>query len=335
MTILSIIREGLRRVVASPKLIFFLWLFNFAMALPLALVMSEQIESSLGASLRQENLRSGFDLDWYEEFSQNASDLGKTFSPAVIGMGPFLGNLEAWLDGSLWAGNPGLVGLGAGYLIVWIFLLGGILQRLTQPDDRLTLEQFFSACGRYFLRFILLFLLSAVFYLFIFSFVAPSLFSAIINANRETTVETTVFFMVAGAYIVIAFLLATVNMILDYAKISTVFTGQRNILTAAREGFRFVFTHPARAYGLYFVLGVFMLLVLSLYSLIAPGAGQSTSFTIFFAFLGGQVFLVMKLILRLTFFGGQMAFYESSAGLEGENASRYNAVEAQADTLPA
>jgi len=312
MTIFSAIRDGLRRVTASSKLIFFLWLFNFAMALPLALMMSDQIEASLGASLRHEKLRIGFDMDWYEEFSHNANDLGKTFSPAVIGIGPFLGNLESWLNGSLWAGHSGLIGLGAGYMIVWMFLLGGILERFAHRDEPLTMAQFFRACGYYVLRFILLFLLAAVFYFFIFTAVAPALFSVIANSARDTTVERNVFFLVAGAYAIIALLLATVNMAFDYAKISTVIRGQRNMLAAASEGFRFVFAHPAPAFGLYLVLGLFIALALGLYSLIAPGAGQASGLAIFLAFLSSQIFLAIKLMARLTFFGGQMALYETA-----------------------
>jgi len=313
MTILSIIRDGLRRVTASPQLILFLWLFNFAMALPLALVMSDQIESSLGASRVQEKLRHGFDFDWYEEFSHNANDLGKTFSPAVIGVGPFLGNLEAWFNGSLFAGNTGIISLGAGYMIVWMFLLGGILERFAHRDEPLMMEQFFRACGRYILRFISLFLLSAVFYVLIFTFVTPALFSFITNSTRDTTVERNVFFLVAGAYALIALLLATVNMVFDYAKIATVVKGHRNMFVAAFDGVRFVFAHPAKTYGLYLVLGIFLALALGIYSLIAPGAGQVSGLAIFLAFLLGQIFLAIKLILRLTFFGGQMALYEATA----------------------
>jgi len=313
MAIISAIRHGWRRATASPQLILFLWLFNFAMALPLALVLSDEIESSLGASRIQEKLRHGFDIDWYEEFAHNANDLGKTFSPAVIGIGPFLGNLESWLNGSLFAGHIGIIGLGAGYMIVWMFLLGGILERLAHHDERLPMERFFSASGRYFLRFISLFLLSAVFYFFIFTGVAPALFSFIANSTRDTTVERNVFFLTAGAYALIALLLATVNMVFDYAKIATVVKGHRNMFVAAFDGFRFVFAHPAKAFGLYLVLGIFLALALGLYNLIAPGAGQANGLAIFLAFLLGQIFLAIKLILRLTFFGGQMALYETTA----------------------
>jgi len=312
MTIISAIRDGLRRVTASPKLILFLWLFNFAMALPLALVMSDQIESSLGASRIQEKLRNGFDIDWYEEFAHNATELGKTFSPAVIGVGPFLGNLEAWLNGSLFAGNTGIIGLGAGYMIVWMFLLGGILDRFARRNEPLAMEQFFRASGRYVLRFIILFLLSAVFYFFIFTGVAPALFSFIADSTRDTTVERNAFFLVAGAYASIALLLATVNMAFDYAKIATVVKGHHNMFVAAFDGFRFVFAHPTQAFGLYLVLGIFLALALGLYSLIAPGAGQASDLAIFLAFLVGQIFLVTKLAARLTFFCGQMALYETT-----------------------
>ena len=100
MTIFSAIRDGLRRVGASRRLIVWLWLINFVVAIPLTMVMSNQIESAIGASLVHEKLRSSFDIDWYEEFTNAANDLGKTFSPAVIGTGPFLDNLETWLNGS-------------------------------------------------------------------------------------------------------------------------------------------------------------------------------------------------------------------------------------------
>lgn len=316
MTILSSIHDGLQRATATPQLILFLWLFNFAVALPLALVMSEQIESSLGASLRHEQLRRGFDMDWFEEFSHNATGLGKTLSPAVIGVGPFLGNVESWLDGSLFAGNTGVIGLGIGYMIAWMFLLGGIFERWAHHDERLTMERFFSASGRYFLRFILLFLLAAVFYFLVFTVMAPALFSFIANSTRDATVERNVFFLIAGAYALIALMLAAVNMVFDYAKISTVLNGQRNVLVAALEGARFIFTHPAKTFGLYFALGIFLLLALVVYSFIAPGAGQASGFTILLAFLAGQILLVVKLVTRLTFFAGQMALYQNTRSVK-------------------
>jgi len=318
MTIIPAIRDGLRRVSTSPRLILFLWLFNFAMALPLAIIMSGQIESSIGASLVHENLQKGFDIDWYEEFAHNAEGLGKTFSPAVIGAGPILGNLESWLNGSLFAGHAAVVGLGLGYMVMWMFLLGGILDRFARREERLTAERFFSAGGRYFLRFIFLFILGGVFYFFVFTFISPLLFSAITDLSRDATVERTVFFWTAGAYLVVALFLVVVNMVFDYAKIATVLNGHRNMLVATFEGFRFVFSHLAKTFGLYLILGMALVLLLGIYVLISPGAGQASGLTVILAFLAGQIFLAIKLFARLTFFGGQMALYETVRGIKTE-----------------
>jgi hypothetical protein len=322
MTILNAIRDGLRRVGASPRLIVWLWLINFAVAIPLTMVMSDQIESSIGASLVHEKLRAGFDIDWYGEFADATNELGKTFSPAVIGVGPFLGNLEAWLNGSLFGGYTGIVGLGIGYMVLWAFLLGGILDRFAHAKENLTAERFFSASGRYFLRFLLLMVFSWVFYSVVLALISPSLFSAIAAATRDTTVERTVFFLTAGAFVIVALLLAVVNMAFDYAKISTVLRDHRNMLAAAGQGFRFILAHPAKTFGLYLALGMAALAFLGLYALIAPGANQASAVGVIAAFAVGQIFLVVKLITRLTFFGGQMALYEAAAVPAGENLNK-------------
>ncbi len=322
MTIFSAIRDGLRRVSAGPKLIGWLWLINFVVAIPLAMVMSDQIESAVGASLVHEKLRAGFDIDWYEEFADAANDLGKTFSPAVIGVGPFLGNLEAWLNGSLFTGNTGIVGLGIGYMVLWAFLLGGILDRFAHTQENLTTERFFSASGRYFLRFLFLMALSWIFYYLVLAMISPSLFAAIAASTRDTTVERTVFFLTAGAFVIVALLLAIVNMAFDYAKISTVLRDHRNMLAAAGQGFRFIFAHPTRTFGLYLILGTAALAFLGLYALVAPGANQARAVGVIAAFVVGQIFLVVKLITRLTFFGGQMALYETMALSVGEDLNK-------------
>jgi hypothetical protein len=149
----------------------------------------------------------------------------------------------------------------------------------------------------------------------VLTLIAPGLFSAIASATRDTTVERTVFFLTAGAFVIVALLLAFVNMAFDYAKISTVLHGQRNMLAAAGQGFRFIFTHPAKTFGLYLILGMAALAFLGVYALIAPGANQASAVGVIAAFAIGQIFLVVKLVTRLTFFGGQLALYEAAAGM--------------------
>jgi hypothetical protein len=63
--------------------------------------------------------------------------------------------------------------------------------------------------------------------------------------------------------------------------------------------------------GLYYGLGALGVVLLALYASVAPGATQSTATGLAIAFFIGQAFLVVKLMLRLTFYAGQMALFEA------------------------
>jgi hypothetical protein len=101
-------------------------------------------------------------------------------------------------------------------------------------------------------------------------------------------------------------------MAFDYAKIATYKENRRSMILAAIKGFRLVLGNLGRTTILYYGLGFFGLLLLGAYYVVAPGPGQASVPSVVFAFLVGQAYLVAKLLLRLTFYAGQMALYESS-----------------------
>jgi hypothetical protein len=94
------------------------------------------------------------------------------------------------------------------------------------------------------------------------------------------------------------------------------------MLAAAGQGLRFILAHPAKTLGLYLALGIAALAFLGLYALIAPGANQASAVGVIAAFAIGQIFLAVKLITRLTFFGGQMALFEATALPGGEDLNK-------------
>ena len=51
--------------------------------------------------------------------------------------------------------------------------------------------------------------------------------------------------------------------------------------------------------------------LLSFYAWVAPGADQSTSTGVLFAFVFGQLFLVARLIIRLSLYGGELELYRT------------------------
>jgi hypothetical protein len=57
-------------------------------------------------------------------------------------------------------------------------------------------------------------------------------------------------------------------------------------------------------------------LLLGIYAFVAPGAAQSTTSGVALAFLVGQAYLVAKLMLRLAFYGGELAIYQDALRAE-------------------
>ena len=305
---------GLWRAVSSPGMVLLLWLVNVAVTLPAAVIMSDSLESSIGSSLVHEDLAAGFDMDWYGEFRHGASGLDATFSPTVVGAGAFYNNIEGWLYGGLFQLFPGVVALGGLYALVWAFFVGGIFERFSN-SGLFSLSRFFSAGGRFFFRFLRLAVLSGVFYYLVYQ-LARWLFDRIELWTRDVTVERTVLMCALLGTALVVFLLTLVHAAFDYAKIATFVEDRRSMLLAALRGIRFVLSNPAKTLGFYYSLGIVGVLLLGLYTFVAPGAAQSTVTGVVLAFLIGQAYLVAKLMLRLAFYGGELAIYEDAARVE-------------------
>ncbi len=303
--------SGFGRVLASPALVLFLWLVNVLVAIPLAVSMAGSIEDSIGASLVHQNLRDGFDMGWYGEFAARAKGVEQTLSPSLVGAGAFFDNIEAWLNGRLFEMLPILVAGGVVYALLWALFLGGILHRYHDRRGLFRLSEFFSQGGEFFFRFVRLAVLSGFLYYLAYRF-GSWIFGRIEEATLDVTVEKTVFGYVVAAALLVALLLTLVNMAFDYAKIATYRENRRSMILAALKGFRLVVGNFGRATLLYYGLGFAGVVLLGVYHVVAPGPGQASVPGVLFAFLVGQAYLVAKLVLRLTFYAGQMALYDSS-----------------------
>ena len=312
------VREGLGRTARAPGLLALLWIVNLLVALPLAVTVGQAIQDSVGRSLVADRLAQGFDTQWQGELAHQAQGVVKTFAPEIVGAGAFFRNLESWWSGRLFEVEPALLWAGLGYALLWVLLLGGVLERFASParsgggeegSDR-GLAAFFGAGGRYFFRFLRLAALSGVLYYGVYR-LARAGFHALEEATRDVTAERTVLlWVVLGAALVVA-LLTLVRVVFDYARIALVAQGRRSALGAVWAGLAFVLEHPVRTLGLYWALAVAGLVLLGVYALVAPEAGPASWLGVILAFLLGQAALATRLGLRLATLGGETALFAS------------------------
>ena len=103
----------------------------------------------------------------------------RTFKPTIIGFGAVLDNLSAFVDNT--ARPIVIVGAAAAYVLLWLFLAGGIIDRYAR--DRATgAHGFFSASGVFFFRFLRLAVVMSLVYGLLFGYVHGWLFDARIPA---------------------------------------------------------------------------------------------------------------------------------------------------------
>ena len=122
--------EGWRRVLKAPALSASLLVLTLAMAVPLGAALGGMIESHLGASTAAEGPAWNWDAGWAAEFAAQAQGLGRTFTHEIIGFGGTLKILSGILDGQ--SVNRTLAGAALAYAVLWLFLTGGIVDRLAR-----------------------------------------------------------------------------------------------------------------------------------------------------------------------------------------------------------
>ena len=235
-------RQGLGRVLRAPAILAGVWLLTLAVSLPLALGLRSMIEQHLGSSLAADTAVTGVNYDWWEEFNDQATGLGVSFKPTIIGFGAVLDNLSAFLDEDT---RPVVIlGAAAAYVALWIFLAGGIIDRYAR--ERATRAAgFFAACGVFFFRFLRLAVVMAIVYGLLFHYVHGWLFDTLYpRLIHDVNVERTAFFIRAGLYLVFALLAAGCNLVFDYAKVRAVVEDRHSMLGAVAAALRFVRRNP-------------------------------------------------------------------------------------------
>jgi hypothetical protein len=295
--------DGVNRVKRAPWLIIGVWLTTLLLAMPLAIALHELLGAHLGASLAAREAAAGVNYDWWNEFLAQTSGVGATFVPGIIGFAAVIKNLSTVADASA---LPSIIATAVAVnLAMSLFLIGGVLDRLAR-DRAIGAAAFFSACGTYCVRFLRLGVIAALVYWALFGPYHAWLFDALYPAlTAEMTVERTAFFVRLALYAAFALPLFGFNILFDYAKIRAVVEDRRSMIGAIGASWRFIRRQPIAVWALYKMNAVVFLVAIGFYYLAAPGGSANLS-----AFAVGQLYIVLRVIVRLQFAASQIALFQ-------------------------
>jgi hypothetical protein len=306
--------EGARRVTRAPAVLLGVWALTLLVSVPLAVALRGMLARHLGNSLAADTAASGVNYDWMQEFSEQASGLGTTFKPTIIGFGAVLDNLSAFLDN---VERPAVImGAAAVYIVLWIFVAGGIIDRYAR-DRPMRAYGFFAAAGGFFFRFLRLAAVQWVVYAVLFGMLHPWLFDTLFpRFTREMTAERTAFAVRAGLYLLFGLPVAASTTLFDYAKVRAVVEDRRSMLSAIGAAATFI-RQNAGSVVLLFVLNFMSFVVtLGLYALVAPGAGRA-GLMMWLGVAVGQAYIMARLWIKLTFWASEAALFQGRLGHSG------------------
>ena len=307
-------RDGLRRVFAAPAVIGGVFVVTLLAALPLALSLRAALQDHLGASLMAGDAADAVNYDWWQEFASQASGLGSTFTPSVIGFATTLDSISGLLDARALIGP--IAAAIAVYLCAWIFLSGGILDRYAR-QRRIGAYGFFAASGTFFFRFLRLGIVAGAIYGFLFIYVHEWLFTKwYVSATRDLAVEHTAFYWRLLMYGIFGSLLAITTTVFDYAKVRAVVEDRRSMTGALVAASRFLVRNPGRVAALYAANAAAFLAVVAVWALVAPGAGRA-GLSMWAGAIASQGYVAARLLVKLQFLASATALFQHSLAHAG------------------
>jgi hypothetical protein len=302
-------RDGWKRVAAAPAIVAGVFAMTFLLALPLAMIVRGLLAAHLGSSLAAETAATGVNYDWWQEFAAQASGLGTTFTPSIIGFAMVLDNVSGVLDARR-SILPIAAALGL-YLAAWAFLSGGILDRYARQGP-IRIYGFFGASGVYFFRFLRLAAIAGLAYWLLFAYVHPWLFEEqFVNLTRGMSEERTAILVRVVFYSLFGALLLATNLVVDYTKVRIVVEDRHSVLGALVAALRFIRSHARQVIALYTLNSMTFIVVIAAWVLIAPGAGGSGG-TMWLAFLLAQLYIVARLAVRLQFMASYVSLFQAN-----------------------
>jgi hypothetical protein len=194
------------------------------------------------------------------------------------------------------------------YLLLSVFLNGGVIGALNRPEARTTLADFFHDCGLHFWRFLRLFLLSLPAYLIVMAIFFPLLRAFLEIFNRRATTEWPALIVSNLRFLVLVLLLTVVAMFFDYVKIGLAAGGRKKVLRETWLTLKFMKRRFFRAWGLYLLAGLVFVALTVFYLEIARILPKNRPLLVLLVFLWQQFYVLCRQWSRVLFYATELEF---------------------------
>lgn len=285
----SALRMGFSDMLANKRMVLVFYLtnliFGIVMVLPFRAILSEYI----GNSMMGESLAGRLDIYFLGEFLMNNNQVFDVFALLVL-MVPIL------------------------YWLSVIFLSGGALT-VFRRGETYKPASFWGGAAQYFGKFfrLALWCLPIGLAFFCLQFLASILERVIGGSDPYQNVPYWFGWIKMGLrYIgIILFVI-----LFDYARIHAVTTSETKMRLSMWQALKFMFRHFFRTFGLALALFLIGATVLAVYNPISDSLAAPNAVVILVLFLLQQLYMIARMILKMTAFSSQLHLFDDLAGEE-------------------
>ncbi|MBN2346549.1 MAG: hypothetical protein JXO51_09180 [Candidatus Aminicenantes bacterium] len=283
MSILKLFAKAFGSTARQGRLARRLWALNFLFSLLIIAPLAVAIHGHASHSLAADSVLVRLDVHWLTDLSTRYMES----APMLLAL---------------------LAAAVLAYLLLVVFLNGGVIGRLGRPPGADGPAAFFHDCGLYFWRFLRVALLSIPFYL-IAAGVIHRLVAALLGAlTRRAATEWPVIIASGLRLLALVLLLGIVSMFFDYVKIGLVTRGSRKVLKEAWRTLKFVGRRFFRAWGLYLLAGLAFVLLTLAYLEVARVLPKGTPPLVLAVFVWQQMYVLGRQFSRILFFASEIEF---------------------------
>ncbi|MBE0665450.1 MAG: hypothetical protein IH584_06465 [Candidatus Aminicenantes bacterium] len=203
------------------------------------------------------------------------------------------------------------------YLLLSVFLNGGIIGCLNRQEAKTTLADFFHDCGLYFWRFFRLFLFSIPVYLIFIGIFYPLLKAFLEIFRRRAPTEWPAMIVSNLRFLVLVLLLTVVAMFFDYIKIGLVTGARKKVLKETWLTLKFMRRGFFKAWGLYLLAGLVFVALTFFYLEIVRLLPKNRPLLVLLVFLWQQFYVLCRQWSKVLFFATEIEFTRENMGKTG------------------
>jgi hypothetical protein len=292
MGVIRAIGEGLRITLGKARMAGGLWLINLVYALAVLTPFVLFLERDFGHS-----------------------ELGRRLGTVdFIWLGDLLFKYRSALPAAAgWILAPLVI-----YLLLSVFLNGGIVGRVLDRGGSPTVRAFFSDCGAFGFRFLRLFLLQLLFDLLVLAGTVGLLSALFRPAIEGAGTEWTVLVLSNLPLLLSLLPLTLVHVAFDYARILTVAGNEPRVLVALGSALRFLRRRFFGGWSLFLLVGALFVGGAAMDRILTHALSGPGSLEIVAALLWSQAFIVFRIGIKILFFSAQAEYYRTNRVSEDE-----------------